>query len=576
MSAALLGVAAVALRDWNRALAAYVLGHASASPQARNLAAAALSVSNPYATYTTTGVKSVDNGWYEVYVEPNNGSDGWSTAKTLTGSITIAKAASQASLTRARVYGPYRLAPSGTVGAKLQTAAIFNSRGSITYGNAISLGRARTATTTGPNVFVSHGQGWCTDGTYNYHSDLLSIQKRARDGSATLLINNATPFAGLPSGATMNHVGDIKYRAADRVVYAAVCHVDGGGNPTLGGIAFWDAATLASRLDLYIDLGANFRFTSGGAVFDASGVMWLADYYDPTTLLRLSSAGVALGQVPINSTLFNQFQGIDIGADGNLWISASRNDPTVAKTVAVFTPAGVLVDEVLLTDVTGSTINEGLAFDVDGKLGVLTDNASTSTTHIQYYDVTRLSSFTAAGVDLQKNGNSFVRFLGASLPAAATVMVQGNPHSLYDFNYLWSGTGVVSKFNGWTYADGRVAGRTVISDNSIYTGPISANAELTMAWSYVSATGAEKLYVNGSQRVSRTTTTGRTWAASNDFATGGANLTEVGADSLRRYVYIFNQALTEAEEQGVEADPFSIWTPINALTAAQKTNVAKG
>ena len=223
-----------------------------------------------------------------------------------------------------------------------------------------------------PNIAPTH-QGWCGDGRFYYTVHTRRIDKRRRDADWSIVSQNTKPFAGLPNGRELNHLGDCDIDPVTGLLYLPVEKLARGtGNPPMyEQIAVYRTSDLSFVRSIDIS-GIGAHGAGGVAVDPAADTLWLIAGGSRTSIFRLRlSSGAALPPVNIPAG-FRQFQGVAVGPDGLLYLAGESGRGRSRKVVGVFERNGA-VRKVLQLPI-DHTI-EGLGFDSNGQLGVL-DNLS--------------------------------------------------------------------------------------------------------------------------------------------------------------------------------------------------------
>lgn len=515
-----------------------------------------------YAAYTTTGSKAVDNGWYEGYTRAG----GWETFKTTSGLITVTTASVSDPL---KLYGPYALAPTGTVGSAMTFGQIWNSRATAnTYGGiSVHQGIRKTSDSQGADVFNTH-QGWTTDGTYYYTIDTDRITKRAKDASWTTVVENATPFVGMTGSPT--HLADGCYYNGYLLIPAEKYNSkseSGGSDAQYQQIGVFRASDL-TLVSTY-DMTGYPTWELASICVDGSQLVG-CDYANPAVLHRLDLAkvlsgtpGAVLSDIAIEGG-WRDSQGIT-QRSGRYYISCARRPATSGVSVVVRDTNGKVLDEYLCGEF---AVGEQQGLDFDGtSLGFFRSTASLS--KVYFFSLPTDPTLTQSGWLAAKD--RFQHFPKLAPATEFTIFEQLVPTTLFDFNTIFDNDGSDNDYEGWNPADGSVRGRANSASSATYTGPITAGSVLTYSFAYNQSTGARALYVNNADRVV-TADTAKAFPTSAAFGIGCRSTNSL-SDSRFRLFYLFNRALTLAEKQALEADPFSVWTPTNALSAADKLRV---
>lgn len=516
---------------------------------------------------------SVDNGMYDVLVE--GATKQIKRIFVANGAYTITPANSDATFTRARFFGPYGLTPnvSSPAGAVMAAGIVFNSLGNVSSGvtKAVYGYNADTAADFGPNLYPCHS-GWCSNTNWNYTFHTNRIDKRARDANWTPVVTNSAPFAGLPTTPNApDHVGDGCYYNGK--IYAAVEKYLGVSS-TNQMIVAYDAETLV--LSRYFDVSAVMGGNDVGGIDINNDIMYVCCYTDGRSVRRFDINGNHLADLVLEfGSKYREHQGI-VYRNGKVYISCRRNNQVETNITVVCWDAttGALLNETIIekfTPVTGS-VNEGLAFGDDGRIGVLIDDG-VSISRVNYY--TLAENATGFATKGGKGGfaakGAYCRLMGVQFGSVAyDVMTRFNPDSWYDFNQLWDLTDNGGAFEGWITSTGAVIARSNTTSASASAGQATIGSDHTIAYGATAATSARQLYVDNANRGGTTTETYPAFPANADVSVGASNLLNTPTQGTFRYFYTFTRQLTLAEHQAVEADPGSVWSPTNALAQSIK------
>jgi hypothetical protein len=535
----------------------------------------------PYATYTTEGAKSVDSGWYEVYVEPNNGSDGWSTVKTVSGSITIAKAASQASLTRARVYGPYGLTANtgDALGAVMTAGVVFNSRTLSPFGKqlAASISLTTTPTTLPAPPATLVWQGFDEDAAYWYVNTLTGVYCY-RKSDSTLVWSNTTPFANVAGltniSASANHLGG--GQVANGVFYLPLVQ---NINPTaanqyLVGYSTTTGARVVT-FSLAADLGTNNVSAIG--VDPATQRVWGVDYYTPNAKLYMFdlNTGALLTTYAVPSA-WGAMQGCKYNSNtGLIYVTGSRNTGAAGNPVTiVLTTSGKTVYEYMMPALVANEEVEDTAISLTGQIGYVVCNATAGTAVLNYATIPTAPSYGQAGWNAQLDWAH--RLPNSKQGTTYGVICEFVPTTLPSSSVLFDNTSLINDHKGYLSSTGAVNGRARSStSHATATGVATVGNPLTYGWGYNTSTGDYILCANATAPVTGTDATPLAWPTNGDLCIGAEYPQDTAKPNGRyRYFYAFSRAPTSAEYTALRADPFSVWTPTNALTAADKAVIA--
>jgi len=538
----------------------------------------------PYADYTSAGAKAVDNGWYEAYVEPNNGPDGWVTLRTTTGSVTIAAAPSQGSVTRARIFGPYNLtAAASGVGASMVQGCVFNSRGANSYGRAAFPTRSVTVASSKTVGLFIQGIEITADYIWLSSKETNQVLRRfANPAGSTLgaaLAENLNCEAGLTG--TYNHIGAMQRDGLGRI-WAGLESYSAVTFSQRQTIAWFDEMTLVRQGAVSIAAAlaaAGFPDYGVGSVSvnAAADEAYTIDFSRPDRFFVWGMAALLAGTatlkeiVPIGE-IWGNVQGMKCDtATGSIYLLGSRvygssGGPVVGRV----TRQGVGVSEWIFPAVTGEP--EDIAF--LGSQIITTVNDATST--LNYTDIPApvtlgLGGWTGAADYAWRVGGLK---LGSANPDYS-VMVSTVATSLAALNTLFDNVSNANIHEGWIGTNGSVNGRIDLTR----TFALGLTAGSPLAYGFAASSsgpnaGQEVLYANGSRRSTGTDATPTVWPANGDLGYWGAHPTNTKLTGSGRYAYAFSGIKTEAEMQSVEADPFIVWTPTNALTAGQKSQIA--